>query len=145
MTHPHENKTVHIYDLLVLEGHLDTFGHVNHAKYFEILEEARWDMVTRNGFGLKEIHKVGLGPVILEAKIKFKRELRLREKIRIETQFLSYNKKIARVGHKIFNETKKICAEAEILFGLFDIHRRKIVNPTPEWLRAIGITAADVS
>ena len=43
---------VHDYQLVIREQHLDTFGHVNNAKYLEILEEARWDLITGNGYGL---------------------------------------------------------------------------------------------
>ena len=38
--------SVHEYALVIREQHLDTFGHVNNAKYLEILEEARWDLIT---------------------------------------------------------------------------------------------------
>ena len=37
------------YEMLIKEKHLDTFGHVNNATYFELLEEARWDFITNNG------------------------------------------------------------------------------------------------
>ena len=50
--------TVHEYELLIHEAHLDTFGHVNNAKYLEVLEEARWDFITRNGYGLDEVVRV---------------------------------------------------------------------------------------
>lgn len=135
----HPPKFKHRYPLTILEAHLDTFGHVNHAKYLELLEEARWDLITHNGFGLKEIQRTGLGPVILEVKIEFKRELLLRQKIVIETELHSYNRKIATIHQKMLNEDHKICAQADLVFGLFDIHKRKIVTPTPAWLKAIGI------
>ena len=130
---------LHHYDLTILECHLDTFGHVNHAKYFELLEEARWDLITHRGFGLKEIQRSGLGPVILEAKIQYRRELTLREKIRIETKVISYNRKIATIGQTITNSETKVCAIAEIVLGLWDIRKRKIITPTPEWMMAIGL------
>lgn len=133
------NGFTHSYTLTILEGHLDTFGHVNHAIYLELLEEARWDLITNNGYGLKDIQKTGQGPVILEAKIEYKRELLLRQKIRIQTELLSYNKKIAVLQQCMYNEADLLCARAEIKFGLFDTKRRKIISPTPIWLKAIGI------
>ena len=143
MTNHPPQKPKHRYPLTVLEAHLDTFGHVNHAKYLELLEEARWDLITHNGFGLKEIQKIGIGPVILEVKIEFKRELRLRQKIVIETELLSYTRKIATVHQKILNEDHKVCAQADIVLGLYDLHKRKLVTPIPAWLKAIGIDPAE--
>ena len=54
----------HIYEFLVKEQHLDSFGHVNNAVYLTLFEEARWDLVTQNGYGLEETAKRKLGPVI---------------------------------------------------------------------------------
>ena len=76
---PHGDPFKHFYSVQILEKHLDTFGHVNHATYFQILEEARWDLVTSRGFGVKEIQTSHQGPVILEAHIEFKREILLRQ------------------------------------------------------------------
>ena len=59
---------IHLYDLVIHERHLDTFGHVNNATYLDLLEEARWDLITRNGFGLDEIKRLQLGPTILEIR-----------------------------------------------------------------------------
>lgn len=126
------------YEMVIKEYHLDTFGHVNNATYLQILEEARWEFVTARGFGLETIRKTGLGPVVLGCQIRFLRELCLREKIVIETQGLKYEKKIGHLRHRIFNENKDVCCDAEMTFGLFDLTNRKLIAPTPEWLRAVG-------
>jgi len=125
------------YPLLIKESHLDTFGHVNNATYLSLFEEARWDLITKNGFGLKKIQESGIGPTILEIKLKFLKELRLREEIIIQTQFLSYEKKIAKLSQKMLRNDE-VCCEAELVFGLFDVRERKLIFPTPDWLKAIG-------
>lgn len=126
------------YPLMIKEQHLDTFGHVNNATYLVILEEARWDLITARGFGLKTIQKSGLGPVILEFNMKFMKELRLRQSILIETELESYKGKIAVLRQNILNEKGEICFEGRMTFGLFDTKERKLVDPTSEWLHAIG-------
>ncbi len=127
------------YELTILEHHLDTFGHVNNAKYIEIFEQARWDLITKNGFGLKEVVAKKIGPVILELQCRFKKELRLREKIRVETTVLSYEKKIGKLSQKIFNSNNELSCEAEFTIALWDTAERKLIAPTPEWQKAIGI------
>lgn len=129
----------HVYETLVLEKHLDTFGHVNNAVYLQLLEEARWDLITPGGFGLERVQREQIGPTILGIEIRFKRELRLREKIRIETQVTRYHSKIGELVHTILNEAGEICCEATFRMGLFDLRARKLIDPTPEWLRAIGV------
>lgn len=137
--------TSHEYPLLILERHLDTFGHVNNATYLEILEEARWDWITRGGYGLREIRSTGRGPTILECTIRFKREVTLRERIRVQTDLEAYRGKVAKVRQRIFNERGDIACEALFVMGLFDTHARKLVAPTAEWLASFKMTLEEWS
>jgi acyl-CoA thioester hydrolase len=131
---------IHTYPLLIKEGHLDTFGHVNNAVYLALLEEARWDLLTQNGYGLDKIMASGIGPTILEIKIRFLKELKLRDEIIIETQVISYDRKVGIIAHKIMRGNE-LCSTAELTLALFDLSLRKIILPTPDWLRAIGVSA----
>jgi YbgC/YbaW family acyl-CoA thioester hydrolase len=124
---------------MIKEQHLDTFGHVNNATYLVILEEARWDLITARGYGLKTIQKTGLGPVILEYNMKFIKELRLRQTITIETELQSYDGKIGVLNQDIHNDKQELCFQGKMTFGLFDTRERKLVLPTPEWEHAVGL------
>ena len=77
---------MHRYQVNIHEGHLDTFGHVNNAKYLELYEQARWDLITHNGYGLDQIKTLKIGPVVLEIDLTFKREITNREVITIESE-----------------------------------------------------------
>ncbi len=125
--------------ILIKEHHLDTFGHVNNAVYLTLLEEARWDFIVPRGFGISEIQRMGLGPTVLEWSIKFKKEIKLRDTIIIESQGVSYDKKIGVLRQDILNEQAEICCQALMTMGLFDTKARKLVLPTAEWLHAIGM------
>lgn len=127
----------HRYSITILEKHLDTFGHVNNATYLEMLEEARWDWITRNGYGVEQVQTIGLGPVVLDIHITFKRELRLRKEVFIESKLESYRGKIAKIVQKIVDKDDTVCCQAEFTFGLFDLKQRKLVMPTSEWLAAL--------
>ncbi len=137
--------SVNEYPLLIRETHLDTFGHVNNATYLEILEEARWDLITHNGYGLDEVVRRRIGPTILEINLKFQRELRNRQRITIRTWMESYLGKIGRVMQQIVDADGDLCCEALFTIGLFDLGARKLIPPTPEWLKALGLTEADLA
>ena len=64
-------NTIFSYPIYIKESYLDTFGHVNNATYLTLLEEARWDLLNKNSYGLKKIQETGLGPTILEIKLSF--------------------------------------------------------------------------
>lgn len=133
------------YPLTILERHLDTFGHVNNATYLEILEEARWDIIAKRGYDIPAIKAKKIGPVILGFTVRFTRELTLRENIRVETQTVSYVKKIATMQQNIYNDAGALCFEATLTMGLMDMTARKLILPTADWLQAIGMAAAEAA
>lgn len=127
----------HEYRTQIRERHLDTFGHVNNAQYLMLFEEARWEMITSRGYGLKDVHETQIGTVVLECTVRFKRELVLREEITITTQVESMNKKILVLKHELLKENGEVGAEAFFTMGCFDLRERKLVTPTEGWLKAI--------
>jgi len=128
------------FQVLIKEYHLDTFGHVNNATYLQLLEEARWEFLNGQGFDLQTIHELKVGPIILECHIKFLKELVVRQQIIIESQVLSYEKKIGIMRQDIVDEQGSLCCQAQLTFGLFDMSTRKLILPSAPWLKAIGIT-----
>ena len=127
------------YPVLIREIHLDFMGHVNNATYLELFEEARWQVIFERGYGLNEIRKSGKGPVILEVNLKYLKEIHLRDQITITTEISSYEGKIGKMTQKMMTNEGECAAVAEFTFGLFDLHARKLISPTPEWKRAIGL------
>lgn len=129
------------FEVVIQKEHLDMFGHVNNAVYLTLFEMARWDLITKNGYGVEKIKETGLGPTILKLSLSFLRELRLGDTITIETQMVSLHKKIGTLAQKMIRNDE-VCCEAEFVIALFSLQERKLISPTPEWLKAIGVTDA---
>lgn len=134
----------HTYELLIREQHLDSFGHVNNATYLQILEEARWDLITANGYGLDEVQRRRVGPVVLDAQLRFRRELRNRQRITVRSWLESYAGKVGRFAQHILDDDGNLCCEAVFTIGLLDLTARKLVSPTPEWIAALGLGPEDL-
>ena len=132
--------TKHSYSVLITEKHLDTFGHVNNATYLELYEEARWDLITAGGWGLSEIKKREIGPVVTSLNIQYKREIKNREEIVIETIFDGFrNSKILTLKQQMVNSDGVVANTMSIEAGLFDLKNRRLLDPTDEWMRALGV------
>ncbi|OIQ17790.1 MAG: thioesterase [Bacteriovorax sp. MedPE-SWde] len=132
--------TKHSYSVLITEKHLDTFGHVNNATYLELYEEARWDLITAGGWGLSEIKKREIGPVVTSLNIQYKREIKNREEIVIETIFDGFrNSKILTLKQQMINSDGAVANTMSIEAGLFDLKNRRLLDPTDEWMRALGV------
>jgi YbgC/YbaW family acyl-CoA thioester hydrolase len=127
------------YQVLIRESHLDSFGHVNNAAYVQLYEEARWDFITKNGFGLDHIQQYQLGPVILDLSVRFKRELKNRELVTITSQAVEMmGPKVMVLNQAILMADGKIASEASFTVGFFDLKERKLINVSEEWLKAVG-------
>lgn len=132
------------YKFKVLEAHLDTFGHVNNATYLQLFEESRWDFITNNGYGLKEVMEKKIGPVILELNLKFKRELKNREVITVHSESGPMENKLVMTMHQeMKKEDGTVAAILDLKVGLMDLSKRKLIPPTDEWLHCVGISPED--
>lgn len=136
-------RAAHEYPLVIIERHLDTFGHVNNATYLEIFEQARWDWINSAGYGLARVQELQQGPTVLECTVKFRRELRNRQEVCVRSEVSSYVGKIARIRQEIVLPGGELACEAEFVVGLFDLARRKLIEPTLEWLASVGLSQAD--
>ena len=128
--------------IVIREEHLDTFGHVNNARYLEIFEQARWDLITDNGFGLDHVKATGTGPVVLELSLRFLREVTNRQHMLIRSSIDSYEGKIGRMTQLLVDDADRVCCEAKFVIAQWDTKTRKLIEPTPDWRRAIGLTEA---
>ncbi len=134
-----KNKTIFVYELQILERHLDSLGHVNNATYLEIYEEARWDILTKSNRGVAYIQENKVGPVVLDLQITYKKELRNREFIRVESYFVEHKNKLVMSFHQqILNKENQIVSVIDLSIGVMDLVRRKLIPPSEDWVLAIG-------
>lgn len=129
----------HSYNVTIKEFHLDTFGHVNNAVYLQLFEAARWEIMTVNGYGLKTVMSEKKGPIILDVKLEFLKELHLREEIVIETQVDAFKGKVSIIHQNIINSQKQIACKAQFTHAFFDLEKRRIIEPSTDWLKALSI------
>ena len=64
--------------------HIDQFGHVNHSRYVELLEEARWRYLEENNL-IDTIHKAGAIHVVSRLKIDYRHPARVNDTLCFET------------------------------------------------------------
>jgi acyl-CoA thioester hydrolase len=130
---------VYEYALTIREAHLDTFGHVNNATYLELYEEARWEMIQAGAWGLERIQNEKKGPVIVELHLTFKKELKNRSRITIQTRFKEMKgNKLMVLEQAMVNDAGEIASTLELVIGMMDLNQRKLIAPPADWLSAVG-------
>ena len=71
-------------EIVVRNYHIDHFGHVNHARFVEMLEEARWQYLEDNNL-LDAIHRTGAFHVVAEIHIHYCRPVVIGDTLCFET------------------------------------------------------------
>jgi len=100
--------------------HEDRFGHVNHARYLEFLEEGRWDYLDAHG-PQDGFPAFGVFPVVVNLSISYRRPTSAGDKLRITTQIANASSRKIVMHQTLHQETTdKLCCEAEVSIVLVD-------------------------
>ena len=57
----------------------------------------------------------------------------------------SHSGKVGKFAQQIVDEAGGLCCDALFTVGLFDLSARRLIRPTPEWARALGLTLEDLA
>lgn len=68
--------------------HTDAFGHINNARYLEILEEARWQYAEDIGL-IELLRESELGFIIMDLRIRFRHPVTEGDSIRVHTSLIT--------------------------------------------------------
>ncbi len=102
-------------EITVRNYHIDHFGHVNHARYVELLEEARWRYLEENNL-LEPIHRLGAFHVVTKVVIQYRQGAGIGDILRIETRLDSRSNHSFSVSQKIFlRASSKLAVEATVV------------------------------
>lgn len=123
----------------VRSSHIDMFGHVNHTRYLEYMEWARFQWASDLGVPLPElIRDQGIGPAIVRANLVFRRECKLGDELLVTARPVGARRGIGRLHQEIRDvRTDELVCSAEMAFVMLDLVNRRAV-PLPEFfLRAL--------
>jgi thioesterase-3 len=99
--------------------HTDSFGHVNNARYLELLEEARWQFAEHHGL-VQLLNEENLGFIIMELNLRFRLPIFERDTIKVSTSLISLGSDLGEVEQLIRKEDRKLAAKSMFTFVLID-------------------------
>ena len=110
---------------------LDTSLHMNNGRYSTLMDLGRTDLMLRSGLW-RDVLKHGWTPVVSAATIRFRRELRLFRRFRLETRILCWAETWMVMEHRIVMTGPGghdiIAAVALVRAGLYDRKARGFVT-----------------
>ena len=129
-----KSKSVWKINKIVLPQNSDHAGVMWHGNYFNWLEEARINALSKVGVNYFDLTKRGFDLPLINSSIKYIKPLYLGEIIIIESIFnISKSPKI-NVNSKFLNDKKEILTTAEVNMVLINKDNFSIIRRRPEFL-----------
>lgn len=116
-------------DIQVRGYHVDYFGHVNHARYVEFLEEARWAFFDQHRPVLDRLHARGISHAVVRLEMNYRLAVTVGESLRIKTFIRKVGRSSVLVAQEIFRlSDNRLVADAEITNVFLDQKTGKPVS-----------------
>jgi acyl-CoA thioester hydrolase len=121
---------------------LDTQGHLNWAEYLHYAEHARWEYLAAAGISQDALLATGIGPVVLDAHVTFKHELRGGDDVDVSCQFRWGDRKIFEIVQDFRRSDGILAATLTSKAGFLDLRERRLIAAPAKHLRSIAANPA---
>lgn len=123
---------------------MDFNQHMRNAAFLGAAEDCRMRFLAARGFPMEAFRKLGLGPVVLEDRLVYKKELRLHEAFRVELELAASTRdgrrmKVRNTLYRVADGALAATVESHTLW--LDLASRRPVSP-PDDLRDAWFSAA---
>ncbi|MCI2418714.1 acyl-CoA thioesterase [Saccharopolyspora sp. K220] len=124
--------------LTVRQYETDFNGHVNHVVYFDWADHARIEYLRRAGLVVETFLANKTAPVILQAEIRYLRELRAGEDVTVTCEPSYGEGKTFTMHHGFIRNDGTVAAELQQVMGILDHPTRRLVPNPHQVLRALA-------
>jgi acyl-CoA thioester hydrolase len=124
--------------LTVRSYELDPQGHVNGAVYLQYADHAFYECFRAAGAEPDDLLAGGVGPVNLEARVRFLRELRGGDEVLVSCDFVWGDGRTFQVVRELATPGGQPVAEVTTVTGLLDLNQRRLVSDPADRLRSLA-------
>jgi len=111
---------------------IDFMQHVSNIVFIEWMEIGRCRLLDAVGMSVHSIMEKGFGPVLMETQISYKRQLRLGERVRVDTWIGELEKISAYLEFRFSNSENEVVATGRQRGLFIDLKTQRPRRLTPE-------------
>ena len=119
---------------------LDTSLHMNNGRYWALMDLGRTDLMLRAGLWRVIVRRRWV-PVITHGAIRFRRELRLFQRVRLETRLVTWSETRFVIEHRMMTNGTSLAASSLVQGGLYDRGLKAFV-PVSDLFEMMSVSTA---
>ena len=128
-TNASENNKATRVQLRVRGYHLDGYGHVNHARYLEFLEEGRWDYFDHHAALMEQLRHGHIAFVVVNLNIDYRAAAVAGDDLAVETRLAEIGSRSAKMAQRIVRRSDgQLVCRAVLTFVLLDVAENRAVT-----------------
>ena len=109
--------------------HLDGYGHVNHARYLEFMEEGRWDYFDRHPALMSRLATGDIAFVAVNLNVDYREAAVTGDRLEVATRLSVLGGRSAKMHHEILRQRDgATVVRAELTFVLLDVASNKAMT-----------------
>ena len=107
---------------------VDANGHVAGSVLLQYAQHARWECLRSAGIDQADLRRQGIGPVSVEERIRFHREVYAGDELDVSCAFVWGEGKTFRIEQEIRTADGTLAAEVTNVGGLLDLTQRRLIS-----------------
>ncbi|MGE0590714.1 MAG: acyl-CoA thioesterase [Cyclobacteriaceae bacterium] len=117
---------------------IDQNRHLRHSAYYDYGAMVRMKYLNQFGLTTEKMEELQVGPILFREEAKFRRELKLEDKLTVDVEMVSARDDFSRwsLRHNFLKEDQTIAAIINMDGAWLDLVKRKLADP-PEFVKDI--------
>jgi thioesterase-3 len=107
--------------------HCDSYGHLNNARYLELFEEARWQLLELQSIR-EQIDLLGFRFYVVDIHVRYRKAVNDGYEIVIKSCINQYGRKTMVFKQEMLHDSQGLLADAAVTFVLFDPKSQRAVT-----------------
>lgn len=129
---------IHNHEIKVRGFHTDMFGHVNNARYLELLEEARWELLEQH-MNYNKWAEMGTAFIVVNINISYRNPAKLGDILEIQSSIEKLGGKSGIVHQEIYLKGKEHkVVDADVTFVIIDTKTNKAIKIEGEMFQVLN-------
>lgn len=122
----------------IMWAQVDPNGHLRHSAYYDLAAQVRVNAFSEHNLSIKDLLRLGVGPILFREEAKFFKELSLNEIVKVDLKM----KKARNDGykwsiiHSFYKDEDMLAATVTVDGAWMDLQQRKVTVPPKEIVRA---------